>query len=763
MQSKWIAHQTESTSHKINLLCIPYAGASANIFGEWKKIFPEEYGIFPMLFPMRETRFADPMPDTLKELAETFVNETPELFQKPVVIFGHCTGAVVAYEIALAMKRILHCEPAVLIVSSSNAPDSIPEEMKRLASASDAGLAEYLKSEKQIDSDMLEDEDFTDYYFPLIREDFRFCAEYRVPEAEMLNCPVIAVYDSKDAKINPEKIEKWAQFTNASFRVHQVDGGHYYLDNPEKVMQILPRIQISQEELDRQGYLLARQDTANLNRNYLNYFDRLEFYSRIMPDKIALTENDTHFTYREMMQEIGTLTAFFHQEGLKKGDCVALQMENCAVFFFIFFALLEIGIVPIMLLPAHKKNEIQGVIQKARPVAIITDNPGLTQEEYSVRIYQKHQLEHLDKSESYIVPQKDRPDCTELAILLLSGGTTGIPKLIPRTQADYIYNNEALARKLNITENSVFLAVLPLAHNFPLGAPGAMGTFLMGGTVVICQYASPVEIFSLIESEKVTYTALVPTVLNMCIQYRSYDDSDDLSSLNMIMVGGAVLPESVAQKVDSCFDCKLIQIFGTAEGLCCINSLEDDWNTRCTVQGKPCSPYDELRFIDDSGEDVPDGQPGELITRGAYTIRNYYGMDDKQNQYFTPDGFYRTGDKAYLDENKNLVILGRAKEQINRGGEKIMPGEIEELLLQHEHITECAVAGIPDEVLGNRICVFAVSDGAELSLQEIRKFLKLKGLADFKLPDQLQQMETMPYTAAKKIDKKKLTGGISVG
>lgn len=497
--------------------------------------------------------------------------------------------------------------------------------------------------------------------------------------------------------------------------------------------------------------------------SYLNYGKRMAQFAVSQPEKIAIVDEQERITYKQLRERCMVLAAYFQSEGINKGDKVALQMENSGMFIIITLALFEIGAIPIMLLPAHQKREIEGVVKKAEPKVIITDRgsneyqkmiQGIIDDSISVqKWYITEQLRNIQLENSMKLEAAEEIRQDDLVMLLLSGGTTGIPKLIPRTQGDYIYNNEALARGLQLNQDDIFLAVLPLAHNFPLGAPGIMGTLLVGGTVVVSKYPTPLEIFSLIEEEKVTYVSMVPTILNMCLQYRSFDDSDDLSSLKFIMVGGAVLPTELSRKVDDLFSCKLIQIYGTAEGLCCVNSLKDSWETRCTVQGKPCSPFDELKIIDEKGNEVAEG---ELVTKGPYTIKEYYRLEDKENQYFTEDGYYRTGDKVRIDEQGNVVVLGRAKEQINRAGEKIMPSEVEENLLMHDAIKECAVVGIKDETLGNRICAFVVTENQEITLSEARSFLTEKGMASFKLPDQLEIIAAMPYTAVKKIDKKKL-------
>ena len=242
----------------------------------------------------------------------------------------------------------------------------------------------------------------------------------------------------------------------------------------------------------------------------------------------------------------------------------------------------------------------------------------------------------------------------------------------------------------------------------------------------------------------------------MCIRdrYRILDDGDDISSLQQVLVGGAMLPEETARQVDLVLGGKLIQVFGTAEGLICTNSMDDSYETRVSCQGQPISEYDEIKIIDSDGKEVAQGEIGELIVKGPYTIQEYYRLLDN-DKYFNEEGFYLSGDKVRKLEDGNLKVVGRVKEQINRAGEKIMPSELEELIIKHPDIMDCAVIGIEDEMLGNKICVYAVAR-KNISLLDIRKHLEEAGIAMFKLPDVLRLVKRIPVTAMKKVDKEAL-------
>ncbi|WP_294463437.1 AMP-binding protein, partial [uncultured Ruminobacter sp.] len=229
----------------------------------------------------------------------------------------------------------------------------------------------------------------------------------------------------------------------------------------------------------------------------------------------------------------------------------------------------------------------------------------------------------------------------------------------------------------------------------------------------------------------------------------------DLSSLKVLQVGGARLDPQDAVVIQKRFGCRLQQVFGTAEGLICCTRLDDSDDAVVNSQGKPISPYDNCVIVDDNDRPLPQGEIGELLVKGPYTIHEYYRAGEKNLTAFNAEGYYRMGDLVRMRDDGNFEVRGRIKEQINRAGEKIAAAEVETLLLEHPCIESCAVVPVKDEVLGERICAFAI--GEEMNLSEVRDYLREKGLALFKLPDQLVFIDSWPLTAVGKIDKKRLS------
>jgi 2,3-dihydroxybenzoate-AMP ligase len=349
-----------------------------------------------------------------------------------------------------------------------------------------------------------------------------------------------------------------------------------------------------------------------------------------------------------------------------------------------------------------------------------------------------------------------------VAVFLLSGGTTGLPKLIARTHDDYAYNASASAELCGFDAGTGYLVSLPAGHNFPLACPGLLGALLAGGRVVMLGSPEPGRAFTVIAAEGVTHTAVVPAVAGRWLQHAAEHGADQLRTLRVLQVGGARLADELARKVRPVLGAQLQQVFGMAEGLLNYTRLDDPEEVICTTQGRPLSPDDEVRLVDELDRDIRDGEPGSLLTRGPYTPRGYYRAEEQNKRAFTPDGWYRSGDICRRTPEGNLVVEGRDKDMINRGGEKISAEEVENLVYQLPAVSQVAVVAMPHPELGERVCVYVVPRaGATVSLHEIRASMDAAGVARYKLPEYLVVVDELPVTKVGKIDKKALRADVA--
>ncbi|WP_157536120.1 (2,3-dihydroxybenzoyl)adenylate synthase [Kitasatospora mediocidica] len=509
----------------------------------------------------------------------------------------------------------------------------------------------------------------------------------------------------------------------------------------------------------------------------------LRSQARCRPDRTALISSGRRIGYGELDAAVERLAGRLAGLGLAAGDRVVVQLPNSIEFILLIFALFRLGVIPVLALPGHRRNEIDHLCKMAEAVgyAIPRGQPGFDFLSLAEAVRAGNQgLRHVltaghpDGSLDDVFRLHDgtdlpsrRPDSqfpvpapADLALLLLSGGTTGAPKLIPRTHRDYVYNVRESAALCGLDENSRYLAALPAAHNFALGCPGVLGTLAVGGTVVLAPGAAPDQTFELIARERVTVSALTPPLLTLWLAEASWSDAD-LSSLRLLQVGGARLGRAEAARVGPELGCRLQQVFGMAEGLLCFTRPDDPPETVLSTQGRPLSAADELRVVDGDEREVAPGEIGELLVRGPYTIRGYYRAPDYDATAFTTDGYYRTGDLVRRTATGHLVVEGRVKDVINRGGEKVPAAEVEDHLSAHPQVAQAAVVGMPDGLLGERSCAYVVPQGSAPTLGELAAFLRGRGLAAYKLPDRLEIADAFPRTGAGKVDKRELAAGVA--
>lgn len=504
----------------------------------------------------------------------------------------------------------------------------------------------------------------------------------------------------------------------------------------------------------------------------------LRYTRQRRPDGVALICGDRHLTYAQLDAKSSRLASSLARRGIGQGDTALVQLPNIAEFYIVFFALLKMGVAPVNALFSHDRLEMTAYAQQLRPKLLIASAEhrlfadddyvtGLRSFAPTLRVVAIHgrigdaeNLESLWECDSEGAADEPRPSAPDqVAFFQLSGGSTGVPKLIPRTHDDYYYSVRRSAEICRLTSESRYLCALPAPHNFPLSSPGALGVFHTGGTVVMARNPSADLCFDLVRRHKVNFTAIVPTIASLWLDAAA-NDSLEAPNLTVMQVGGARLSETIARRIVVTFRCRLQQVFGMAEGLVNYTGLDEDPERIFTTQGRPMSPDDELKVVDADGEEVAAGEVGELLTRGPYTIRGYYRCPEHNARAFDDDGFYRTGDLVEMTADGYLQVLGRIKDQINRGGEKIPAEEIENLLLQHRAVVHAALISMPDSLMGERSCAYIVASDAALRPIALRKHLRSQGIAEFKLPDRFVFIDQMPLTALGKVDKQTLRDDI---
>ncbi|MDX3640429.1 (2,3-dihydroxybenzoyl)adenylate synthase [Streptomyces sp. MB09-02B] len=513
--------------------------------------------------------------------------------------------------------------------------------------------------------------------------------------------------------------------------------------------------------------------------------DRLHASADATPDAIAVVDGDRRLTYRQLAERADAAALRLAALGLRPDDRIVVQLPNTVEFAILTYACLRLGVIPVMALPGHRRHEIGHLVEHSEAVGIAVpdvlkdhDHKSMAFEIADSSATLAHVLVLGDKVGDSAVDLRElcaepaapgarhevdayRPDSRSIAVFLLSGGTTGLPKLIARTHDDYLYNARRSAEVCELGPDTVYFAALPLGHNFPLACPGLLGTLLHGGRVVLGS-PNPDKAFPIVEREGVTVSALVPAIAQRWLDHHREHPAHDLSSLRLLQVGGSRLADHVARRVRPELGCTLQQVFGMAEGLLNYTRFDDSEDVICTTQGRPMCDDDELLVVDELGDPVPDGSPGVLLTRGPYTPRGYYRAEEQNARAFTEDGWYRTGDIVRLRPDGNLVVEGRDKDMIIRGGENISAEEIENFAYQTPGVARAAAVAMPDDRLGERVCLYVVPEpGHTVTLDDVHHVMERAGTARFKFPDRLVTVPELIATKVGKIDKKALRADIA--
>lgn len=511
----------------------------------------------------------------------------------------------------------------------------------------------------------------------------------------------------------------------------------------------------------------------------LTIADVFERLALTHPDREAVFDGARRITFGQLWEASGRLAVHFIELGFKGLDRVVFQLPNTSEFIVAFLALMRIGVIPVMALPPHRRTEILHFVLASQAVGLLVpstlrdfDYRAMAEEIRATAPTLLHVLvlgeprpgqtsisdllgRPVSDSEVERVVAPLRPNAEEVALMLLSGGTTALPKLIARTHNDYVYNFKQAGRMTSMDKHTVLLAVLPSGHNFGLASPGVLGALAHGGRVVIPPNRDIEAMFNLIAQERVTITLLTPPLAVNWIA-SPLVDRYDFSSLKNLVSGGARMPPELRLKLHQRLGCIFQECYGNAEGLLSFVRLDDPPELQLESSGAPMCPEDEIKVVDDFDREVADGEAGELLARGPYTIRSYYDNSEANAKAFTEDGFYRTGD-IVRKHGRYIYHQGRKKELINRGGEKISCSEVEDHIFAHPAVANVVLAAMPDPVYGERACAFIIlKERLTLTLDELNAFLLTREIAKFKLPERLEVVDSFPISPAGKILRRQL-------
>jgi len=513
----------------------------------------------------------------------------------------------------------------------------------------------------------------------------------------------------------------------------------------------------------------------------LTFGDILDRAADIHPEKEAFVDRKTRLTYGEARENTNKLAIGLMDLGIQPLDRVLVQLPNWNEFVFAYFGLQKIGAIPVLLIDRYRQLEINRLIslsgatswivasryQKIDYIPIINDvlkeHPEL-KNVITVRGDRdpkpfsslERLIEEAELTEDNLARLASRrPDPMQVAHMGPTGGTTGTPKIVPRTHNSIINGIEYCSKSWDQSCQDINLIAGPIGHDLTF-TKGFIGSIITLGKTIFLDSTDDKEICEVIEREKITSIIWVPTLGQRLIQYRDLDKYDLSSLKKMHSAGGASHPDLV-KNVTEKLKMKFYNGYGATEGMTTITRTTDDIETICTTVGRPTCPFDIYKVIDKDGNELPPHTQGELVLKGPGVFTGYYNNPEENKEAFTKDGFFRTGDVAKIDEKGYITLTGRIKEMINRGGESISATQIEELISRHPDVAAVAVIPMPDPVMGERVCAYIEPrSGVQMTFDEIISFLKGQKASVLQLPERIVFIDAMLYTGAQKVDKKSL-------
>lgn len=497
--------------------------------------------------------------------------------------------------------------------------------------------------------------------------------------------------------------------------------------------------------------------------------------------EIAVEDSRISVTWLEARHWIDRVAAGLIEAGIQRDEMLAIQLPNCVELYLFRAATEKAGVLCMPVLRSMRRREVEYILNKTKATGIVIpwkigdfDYWDMVQ---SMRTELPH-LKHvfvawqelpegarsisrmaadpaLEKKYPASAIEERRFKVTEVSLINLTTGTTGFPKFVEYPICARLATGRAFINAFNFTSDDVIGALAPAA-----GGPNMPAYYAAPQVpckVIMLEKFVPEDAFRMIEKKKITVPCVVPAQLALMVQHPSLKKYD-LSSIRAWFSCGAPMAYDLGVEVEEKIGGIVMNAYGALDfGSCMLHDLTDSREVRFLTAGKP-RVGTLLKIVDDSGKEVPKGEVGELIGCGPTCSSGYYEDIQATREVWGEDGCYRTGDLARIDEQGNVVIAGRKKDMIIRGGQNIYPVEIENLLVTHPKVQNVAVVGYPEPVMGERACAFVIpKSGWSFTFEEMVAFLKEKDIATFKLPERLEMVDKFPMAGdGQKVDKKAL-------
>ncbi len=507
--------------------------------------------------------------------------------------------------------------------------------------------------------------------------------------------------------------------------------------------------------------------------------------ARDYPDKEAVVDPKSRLTWREVGLRISRIARGLLDLGFKKDDVLATQLYNSVEYFLLFFACEKAGVTIVSALPTFRQTEMESILQQTKAKGIIIARkfrdfdyfsmveelqPGLPELKHiivvgddiprgTVSLKELMERELSDKYPAHYL-QRIRFKPYEITRIFNTSGTTAIPKCVEWPTAPRLLSGRVMAERLKLRQDDIILAGWNLASGgAQLLAHACIP--LVGAKLVNLAHFTPQEACELVERERVSILALVPAQIAMLLDYPDLEKYD-LSSLRVLFTGTQLLTYALGARAEEKLGCQIVKIYGSGDtGVMCTTSVDDIPEVRLATVGTPVNG-NEVKIVDGDGNSIPREEVGEVCVKGPHLVSGYYGHPELTEQLWQ-DGWFSTGDAGRIDRDGHIVLLGRKRDVIIRGGQNIYPSEIENILMQHPKVSDVSIVRMPDPIMGEKQCAYVVpKPGQTFDFEEMVAFLRSQKIAPYKLPERLELLTELPLVpAANKVDRIQLEEDIA--
>lgn len=503
--------------------------------------------------------------------------------------------------------------------------------------------------------------------------------------------------------------------------------------------------------------------------------DLLEEHRLLRPDALALADESGHrWTFRQIDEATDAVAAWFVGHGYRTGDAVGLQLPNWSEFFIAMLGAIKARVLPVNLHLTYREHELTDILGRMRARGLLTPTSfrGFDYEGLAHAVSDRlPDLEHVIVTrgvprraastgfESLLSPgaghaspadvRSRRPNGFDPLLVLVSSGTTGRPKLVLHIHNSFLHPGRPYAEILGLRPEDRWAVITPVGHSTAVSQL-FWCLLCQGSSIALLSTWDAARALDLFERERITHSIGATPLYSDLL--RQEGARERALELELLIYGGAPMPSSLVEELHDAFGCAVVPFYGYSEGTGHTTCLPDTPVDRVATTIGVVLPGSTAKLVDPMGEPVEPGTPGEFWAKGPNIAVGYFGEPERTRTLMTPDGYFRSGDILVEMDDGFYRYVGRSDDVINRGGQKIDPKEVEDILFRHPKVEEVVLVGAPDPRLGEVAVAFVVpAAGGTVTVEELRDHLAAAGLARWKWPDRVELKDRIPRNPSGKI------------